>query len=160
MLLMAIGDGMTIMSYEAYLWSDSWRQKREQRLALDGYRCRLCDHDGSAWRLEVHHRPSSYSRIPAESVEHDLTTLCARCHAIITDVIRRDRYANQASLSVSNQVSIVSTRREVEHDLANPTLSPDIRQPTAVEQRQQCQPPQRVGAGQEKDQQQALKGGS
>ncbi|MCA9980243.1 MAG: HNH endonuclease, partial [Anaerolineales bacterium] len=80
------------MNYEEYMRSDAWRQKREKRLEIDGHCCRMCDHDGSLYRLEVHHRPSSYKRIPNESVEDDLTTLCVRCHDLATNAIRGDRY--------------------------------------------------------------------
>jgi hypothetical protein len=76
--------------YETYLNSDAWKQKRIARLEFDGYRCRLCDAQGE---LEVHHRPSSYSLIPYESVENDLTTICRACHDLITNRIRTERYA-------------------------------------------------------------------
>jgi hypothetical protein len=78
------------MQYEAYLASDSWKKKRAARLRLDGFRCRLCD---CAEDLEVHHRPSSYRRIPNESVSDDLIALCITCHQFVTNRIRGQRYA-------------------------------------------------------------------
>lgn len=83
------------MDYSTYMASSAWREKRRQRLALDGHKCRLCDHDGAKWRLEVHHRPSCYVKIPHESIEDDLITLCARCHAFVTATIRKDRAQKQ-----------------------------------------------------------------
>jgi 5-methylcytosine-specific restriction endonuclease McrA len=78
--------------YSKYISSETWATKRRARLEIDGYRCRLCDEDGKTYRLEVHHRPSSYSKIPNESVADDLITVCSRCHDHITDSQRRDRY--------------------------------------------------------------------
>ena len=80
------------MTYQEYISSPSWKAKRDERLALDDYRCRLCDEDGTRYRLEVHHRPNSYKKIPSESVADDLITVCARCHILITSAIRQDRY--------------------------------------------------------------------
>ena len=83
------------MTYEEYIASSAWAAKREARLVLDGHRCRLCDEDGSRYQLEVHHRPSSYPKIPNESVEDDLITVCSRCHNAITDAVREDRYGRR-----------------------------------------------------------------
>ncbi len=71
--------------YQEYLRSPDWRAKREQRLHMDRYRCRLC---GSRYWLEVHHCPDSYHKIPYESVEEDLITLCHGCHGWIEQRIR------------------------------------------------------------------------
>ena len=68
------------MIYNEYMRSDLWlgpEGKRIKRLEIDKYECRLC---GGKDRLEVHHKPESYKRIPNESVEDDLTTLCVPCH--------------------------------------------------------------------------------
>ena len=83
------------MTYEEYIASATWAEKRAARLVLDGHRCRLCDEAGTNYRLEVHHRPSSYERIPNESIADDLTTVCARCHDPITEAIRGDRYGRR-----------------------------------------------------------------
>lgn len=61
----------------------SWKAKRQQRLELDGCRCRTCGHDGAIWPLTVHH--VSYDRWGDEDVEHDLITLCAACHWAIEE---------------------------------------------------------------------------
>lgn len=55
-----------------------WRDKRRQRLEIDGHKCRTCGHDGSIYQLEVHH--VSYERFGDEDVENDLITLCSACH--------------------------------------------------------------------------------
>ena len=76
--------------YETYIASTRWAAKRSDRLDMDGHRCRTCNHDGSQWRLEVHHR--TYARLGNEDVEWDLITLCCQCHEAITSVIRSRRY--------------------------------------------------------------------
>ena len=59
-----------------------WQVKRQQRLELDGNRCRTCGHDGTVWRLEIHH--VSYEHWGDEPMD-DLITLCAACHRAIED---------------------------------------------------------------------------
>ena len=92
-----------MVNYTKYINSQEWKDKRLQRLEIDKYRCRLCDEDGTKFRLEVHHKPSAYVKIPNESVEDDLTTLCVRCHDCITDIQRKDRYdiVNIGELSIN-----------------------------------------------------------
>jgi hypothetical protein len=72
-----------IKAYKEYISSKDWDIKRKARLRLDGHKCRLCDEDGSRYKLIVHHRPNSYLKIPKESVENDLITVCSRCHDVI-----------------------------------------------------------------------------
>lgn len=116
------------MNYWQYIASSAWRRKRKQRIALDGNRCRLCDRSGDEWQLDVHHRPSSYERIPDESVEEDLITLCDRCHNLAEDAIQQDRYAQQQPESIEPMQSVVEPRKDMYH-VASTHLSPDIRQP-------------------------------
>lgn len=60
----------------------SWRSKRQQRLEIDGHKCRTCGHDGSIWQLTVHH--VSYEHWGDEPMA-DLITLCAACHWAIEE---------------------------------------------------------------------------
>lgn len=62
------------MNYKAYLETIIWKNKRDDRLKLDGWRCQKC---GSSINLNVHH--ISYKRFPFEPLE-DLVTLCCDCH--------------------------------------------------------------------------------
>jgi len=78
--------------YKEYMESNLWFNKRLKRLEIDKFECRLC---GTKNCLEVHHKPDSYSKIPNESVEDDLTTLCVECHELITNRIRELRYSKQ-----------------------------------------------------------------
>lgn len=80
------------MIYHNYIMSRRWRENpaRLAELEASGFRCRLCNHDGSDSPLEVHHR--TYANLFNEQVG-DLTTLCRRCHGVVTDHQRRLRYA-------------------------------------------------------------------
>ncbi len=60
--------------YLQYLQSPEWREKRDQVLARDKYRCFEC---GARGALEVHH--TTYKRIFREHLD-DLITLCPLCH--------------------------------------------------------------------------------
>lgn len=72
--------------YKKYIRSDEWQQKRKERLALDGHRCRNC---GGKEGLEVHHK--SYDRFGSESVSSDLVTICSECHDKVTGLNRKKR---------------------------------------------------------------------
>ena len=99
-----------------------WRDKRRQRLEIDGHKCRTCGHDGSIWQLEIHH--ISYERWGDEDVEKDLITLCEPCHKAITDVIRRRRYGDYVNVEFEDLVPTVTTRIEVNtYGMANIDLS-------------------------------------
>lgn len=94
------------MLYEQYMRSPAWAEKRQQRLQIDKHECRLC---GCKERLEVHHKPDSYRKLPNESVEDDLTTLCVECHDLITNRIREARYQNKHIMVIEH----TSTPRKV-----------------------------------------------
>ena len=80
------------MNYHTYIASREWRQNpvRLAELEASGFRCRLCNGDGTDSALEVHHR--TYANLGNEQ-PNDLTTLCRRCHRLFTDHFRRLRYA-------------------------------------------------------------------
>lgn len=63
--------------YQKYLNSKEWKEKRQKRLEIDGYKCACC---GSAKSLNVHH--TTYERLYGEEMD-DLITLCKDCHKAI-----------------------------------------------------------------------------
>ena len=63
------------ISYVEYLESAAWRIKRQEAIARDGFRCRICNSDKS---VVVHHR--KYPKILGTEPVEDLTTLCNKCH--------------------------------------------------------------------------------
>ena len=80
--------------YHKYISSSPvWAEKREARKKIDGNKCRTCHHDGSQYRLEVHH--ATYDNFGHEDVENDLITLCVRCHDAITNLTRKDKYGGR-----------------------------------------------------------------
>jgi hypothetical protein len=78
--------------YEAHIGSSAWKNgaARLAELEASGFRCRICNRGRDEVRLEVHHR--TYRNFGCEQVG-DLTTLCADCHVVNTDMLRRRRYA-------------------------------------------------------------------
>ena len=62
-------------SYDEYLESPHWKTVRTKRIERDGFRCVRC---GTAKNLQVHHL--SYDNFGQEDIEHDLVTLCRKCH--------------------------------------------------------------------------------
>lgn len=67
----------TKTKYQDYMQTAAWREKRSERLEMDGYCCALC---GDKNDLEVHHL--TYDRLGNESME-DLITVCHSCHEML-----------------------------------------------------------------------------
>jgi len=131
------------MDYNKYIASKEWDEKRKARKKLDGYRCRLCDEDGTHYQLEVHHRPSAYAKIPNESIEDDLITVCSRCHNLITDVIREDRYGRleHEPTTITTNIQI---RQEIYHGLENTNIQTELIRPADNAQRADGRPNKQV----------------
>lgn len=68
------GDAMGYSSYDTYLRSKRWKEKRAQRIALDGGLCVLC----ASKATQVHHR--KYPERWGMETIMDLVSLCSRCH--------------------------------------------------------------------------------
>jgi 5-methylcytosine-specific restriction endonuclease McrA len=104
------------MTYHQYILSRRWRDNpaRLAELEASGFRCRLCNADGTESSLEVHHR--TYQNLGNEQVG-DLTTLCRRCHHLVTDHQRRLRY-----IDLLAKISDVSLPLENPAPLFDPTF--------------------------------------
>ena len=63
------------MSYQEYLQSDHWKEKRKEALEFYGYSCQYC---GLEVCLEVHHH--HYRTMWNEVCKDDLIVLCDDCH--------------------------------------------------------------------------------
>src|ERR1700758_4734240 len=83
------------MNYINYIKSGRWRNSpaRLAELKAAGFRCRICNGDGAGSAIEVHHR--TYARLGNEHPD-DLTTLCSTCHRLVTEHLRRTRFAQRA----------------------------------------------------------------
>jgi 5-methylcytosine-specific restriction endonuclease McrA len=63
--------------YRQYMASPMWREKRQQVLERDSFRCKGCEKERAT---EVHHK--TYARLGNELLI-DLISLCSECHARI-----------------------------------------------------------------------------
>lgn len=61
-------------AYYGYINSEVWKEKRMERLKLDGFQCQKC---GTAKNLRVHH--INYENFGHETMD-DLITFCDNCH--------------------------------------------------------------------------------
>jgi hypothetical protein len=113
-------------AYNRYIASHRWACKRAARLEIDGHRCQTCLHDGTLWRLEVHHK--TYERFEDEDVERDLITLCCQCHEAITSVIRSRRYDGQP-VPVGFVTDDFTLRKDVFHGMDDFDLQDHGRRP-------------------------------
>lgn len=74
--------------YEEYLRSPQWHEKAQRRLQIDGYRCVMCDCEGTPWSpLNIHHL--TYHNLGHEDVDRDLVTLCIPCHRRVHRMMNR-----------------------------------------------------------------------
>lgn len=128
---------ITMINLQKYYQSTQWRQKRQERLKLDNHRCRFCDEDGTNYHLEIHHRPSSYAKIPNESVINDLITVCVFCHNIITERIRRRRYEGH---KIQIQYKLSNAVERMDKDVESSKISVEIRMSVNPPQRRTGEP--------------------
>lgn len=64
----------------SYYWQASWRRKRREVLARDGWRCRDCGKSIRDRDAHVHHKlPRA---LGGTDIEENLISLCARCHSL------------------------------------------------------------------------------
>lgn len=120
--------------YQEYMNSPAWTAKRQQRLDLDGYKCRTCGCTFDVRPLQVHH--VTYERLGHEDLG-DLITLCSTCHEAITDVMRRRRYADRRiGVEFEEFVSAFTTRVEVNYGMADGEVRTEIIVRDARSQRQ------------------------
>ena len=84
--------------YDKYIRSPEWRQKEQERMAFDGYRCVMCHKPAKACKrqpLQCHH--VTYERLGHENVYWDLVTLCGTCHKRLHNYLARNNRNNRNS---------------------------------------------------------------
>ena len=64
-------------------YGENWSAKRKERLEKDQHQCVVCAWAAAKYQ-EVHHK--SYAHAGDEFVETELCTLCAHCHAAVTQL--------------------------------------------------------------------------
>lgn len=70
---------MNAEEYENWRRGVQWQYLRQEVLARDKYRCRVCNASGL---LDVHHR--RYPDALGGENPDDLTTLCRQCHSLFS----------------------------------------------------------------------------
>lgn len=123
--------------YARHISSHAWACKRDERLAIDGNKCQTCLHDGSLWRLEVHHK--TYERLGDENVLRDLITLCVSCHEAVTNVIRSRRYDGKP-VTVCFVSDGFTSRKDVRYGMDDIDLQDHGRRSTDHAQRESRKP--------------------
>ena len=79
--------------YQAYLLSDEWKDRKNQRIKIEGFRCRMCQGTGTPWNpLTVHH--FDYHHVYDEDPWRDLVCLCEACHSRIHWLMNRPTSAD------------------------------------------------------------------
>ena len=66
--------------YDDYMNSPEWLALADQRRKFDNWRCGVCGrpHMFCKEGLQVHHL--SYQNLGHEDIEHDIISLCGKCH--------------------------------------------------------------------------------
>lgn len=96
------------MSYEEYLKTKQWKQKKLNRLAFDNWACGICHctiNDGD--RYETHH--VLYNRLGHEKIETDIISLCPSCHQDFHNSWVKTKYWEQTPLSHWKEYSLKDT---------------------------------------------------
>lgn len=83
----------TRTQYLEYLISPEWQAKKQQRLKIDGYRCRGCGKPHTPEEpLHCHH--INYYHFGNEDVYTDIESLCEECHKTIHRALCRPTGVN------------------------------------------------------------------
>ena len=88
--------------YNRYIRSDAWKQKEQERMAVDDNKCVMCGRPSEKTRhgLQVHH--ITYRNLGHEDVLTDLVTLCAPCHKKMHNYLSRIRSYEDERYSCSD----------------------------------------------------------
>ena len=156
---------------DGYYLSREWRQRRQQRLDLDGHTCQGCgitreQLEQLGWKpLEVHHKNAGPPSYPYPSFGReplsDLLTLCSECHDGITNSVRRQRFKLDPRKQV-NAVHVAAPSLTTIPIARKPRVQPSDaqdpfagREPVAVPQRANRRSAKYLRKGNEGGQQQA-----
>ena len=76
--------------YDAYMRSNEWAEKCNQRLEIAGHKCEMCGRlEKNSKGLQIHH--ISYRHLGAEDVGNELICVCGRCHLLLHAYYARKR---------------------------------------------------------------------
>lgn len=108
--------------YKAYILSDIWNQKRNERLLFDDYKCALC---GNRNNVQVHHLVYPLHKNYGTESINDLITVCPDCHKLLDGLRKGQRvefkkyYTPSAALYCWIYFDSFDTFDEMEHELKN-----------------------------------------
>ena len=88
------------------IYGRSYQKAKLERMEFAGKRCEICNHDGSEYRLECHHRgDKAYKKDERDELEMgDVLIVCERHHDAITESDRKARYAKRSSFELESHV--------------------------------------------------------
>lgn len=134
-----------MIDYHEYIKSSEWKNKREERLIIDGYKCVICK---SEENLSVHHL--HYENLGNENAQHDLLTACDTCHRHFDNIERINRYKKrQHKVEITQQP--IPERDSKQYGATKSELSVDIRRSDDLTQRTNSFPIKQVVAFDQED---------
>ena len=99
-------------AYQKYIESDTWENKRQERLDFANDRCELCY---CPTDLQVHHR--TYERFGGDEKVEDLIVLCSTCHYNFHKRLSLHDSATKFPEGVPQENPTVSSERAVKDTL-------------------------------------------
>lgn len=128
------------MDYQEYIQSDQWKEKREERLKLDGYQCVVCRNSEG---LSVHHL--HYDSLGNEDVQHDLVTVCNKCHRYFDTIERYQRYKKRQRKVEAIDLEVKERKDITSYGMESLTVPIDISVRSPNAQRADRRPNQQMG---------------
>lgn len=116
------------MTYEQYIASSAWQQKRQQRIEFDNHMCAICH--STEHYLSVHHL--HYETLGNEDITIDLITACSRCHRHLDTIERYNRYSKRKRKT--DLISIQVQERYGAYGVENRNIQVDVSLPLAYAQ--------------------------
>lgn len=126
-----------VLSYKQYIASKAWKEKRAERLEFDSYTCVVCKDKAT----DVHHL--TYDRLGSEDIRHDLVSACPRCHRLLDNLERCERY-NRRQHKINTIPTVKQKREDISHGLENGDLQINIIGSADYAQRTNCRPAELV----------------
>lgn len=74
--------------YKAYIFSETWNAKRNERLMFDDFKCALC---GNRNNVQVHHLVYPIHKNYGTESINDLITVCPECHKLLDGLRKGQR---------------------------------------------------------------------
>jgi hypothetical protein len=132
-------------AYIRYMSSVKWKVLNEEARKRDGNRCRFCNTGSDECKLEVHHRYYPPNLMEDDCLDN-LITVCVDCHDVLTDKMRRKKYASKEIVLKAQPLGI---NRSMEDGNTQGTVT--LGSPPAYALGPTRIPPQRICEGNQAD---------